>query len=144
MAKSPGEKKPAQKPKRGSSNVPGTYLGFSLQASRFLMRLLQAEAGDVVCLEIFDDIGVERADGSRVAEQNKSNQTYNAMSDRAVDFWKTMANWARAVVAGELDAKRTHFEIFTAKPAGGPIAASFRDASTVEQATEAIEAAHQA
>jgi hypothetical protein len=143
MAKSSGANKPAKKPRKGSTNVPGTYLGFSLQASRFLMRLLQAEAGDVVCLEVFEDVGVERADGSRVVEQNKSNQTYNALSDRVLDIWKTMANWAKAVVAGELDANTTQFEIFTAKPASGPIATSFRDANTIEQATAAIEAAHQ-
>jgi hypothetical protein len=144
MAKSPDGKRPAKKPKPGSSNVPGTYLGFSLQSSRFLMRLLRAEAGDVVCLEVFEDVGVERADGTKVAEQNKSNQTYNALSDRAQDFWKTMANWAKAVVAGELDASTTQFEIFTAKPAGGPIAVSFRDANSVEQAMAAIDAAQQA
>jgi hypothetical protein len=144
MAKSSGGKRPARKTKQGSANVPGTYLGFSLQATRFLMRLLQAEPGDVVCLEVFDDVGVERPDGSRVAEQDKSNQTYNALADRAVDFWKTMANWVKAVLAGELDVNKTYFEIFTSKRASGPIADSFRNAETLDQAMKAIESAHQA
>lgn len=133
----------APKRKKKSTNAPGALLGFSLQTTRLLMRLLQADAGDVVCLEVFDDVGVERADGSRLAEQSKSNQTYNALSDRAVDFWKTMANWVRAVSSGELDVATTHFEIFTAKPASGPIANSFREATTAEQALKAIDLAQQ-
>ena len=62
-----------------------------------------AAPGDVVCLEVFDDVGVERPDGTKIAEQNKSNLTHNPLSDRAVDLWKTLRIWVDAVVSGELD-----------------------------------------
>ncbi|MDR3618101.1 MAG: hypothetical protein P4L85_02035 [Paludisphaera borealis] len=142
IVSSSGDGKKAKRKKKGSTNVPGTYLGFSLQASRCLIRLLGAQAGDVVCLEVFDDVGVERLDGSRVSEQSKSNQTYNPLTDRAVDLWKTLANWATAVKEGELDVENTHFELVTSRPAGGPIARSFRDAKTPDDALTAIAAAH--
>ena len=62
---------PSSRPKRQrkSTSVPGTYLGFAVQATRFLAHLLTAEPGDAVCLEVFDDVGVEQADGVTVAEQ---------------------------------------------------------------------------
>ena len=107
---------------RRSSNVPGTYLGFSLQATRFLVRILKAAIGDVVCLEVFDDVGIEQADGTRIAEQNKSNLTHNPLSDRSVDLWKTFGIWIDACVCGRLDPDKTIFEIYTSNAAGGKIA----------------------
>ena len=126
---------------RKSSNVPGTYLGFSLQTTRFLVRILQASPGDLVCLEVFEDVGVERADGTRIAEQNKSNLAQNPLSDRAVDFWKTLRIWTDGCCSGDLNPDKTFFEIYTSNSAGGEIAESFRDTMTVEKALVAIEKA---
>src|SRR5271157_563200 len=86
MARKARDGKPAKSSQHKSSNVPGTYLGFSLQTTRFLEHMLKAANGDTVCLEVFEDVGVEKADGSRIAEQNKSNLTHNPLADRALDF----------------------------------------------------------
>jgi hypothetical protein len=138
MARKARDKSPDDGGNRKSSNVPGAYLGFSLQATRFLARILKAAPGDVVCLEVFDDVGVERSDGSRIAEQNKSNLTHNPLSDRSIDLWKTLRIWVDAVMNGELDPDRTSFELYTSNPAGGSIAQSFHDATTIDDATTAL------
>jgi hypothetical protein len=70
---------------------------------------------------------VERADGTRIAEQNKSNLAQNPLSDRAVDFWKTLRIWTDACCSGELDPDKTIFNIYTSNPAGEEIAEAFRD-----------------
>src|SRR5271165_6578131 len=98
----------AREPPRNLRNL---NLGFSLQATRFLVRLLQASPVEVICLEVFDDIGVERADGSKIAEQNKTNRSHNPLSDRAVDPWKTFGIWNDARLCGDLDPHNTSFVI---------------------------------
>lgn len=105
-------------------------------------RLLEAEAGDLVCLEVFDDVGVEHANGTRVAEQTKSTKGGNPLSDRALALWKTMANWLDAVDRGLLPPSKTHFEIFVSrvvKP--GEICKSFAQANDVVAAEAAVTAA---
>src|SRR6185312_4333057 len=97
--------------------------------------------GDVVCLEVFDDVGIERADGTRVAEQNKSNLSHNPLSDRSVDLWKTFGSWVDACLCEKLDPDRTIFEIYTSNPAGGNIARAFHAAKTDQEALEAVVAA---
>ena len=138
MARKAHGGKPDKRSKRKSSNVPGTYLGFSLQTTRFLEHMLKAAPGDVVCLEVFEDVGVEKADGSRIAEQSKSNLAHNPLADRAIDFWKTLRNWLDAVEIGDLDPERTAFILYASNPAGGPIAQSFHDAKTHNVALEAL------
>jgi hypothetical protein len=141
MARKAREKTPDAGPDRRSSNVPGTYLGFSLQTTRAYARLMQADLDDWVCLEVFEDVGVQHADGTRTAEQNKSNLTYNPLSNRSLDFWKTLGNWVDSCLNGDLDPDRTFFEIYTSNPAGGQIAQMFHDARTRGQSIEAIEQA---
>src|SRR5271157_5971626 len=125
MARKARDGKPAKSSQHKSSNVPGTYLGFSLQTTRFLEHMLKAAPGDIVCLEVFEDVGVEKADGSRIAEQNKSNLTHNPLADRAIDLWKTLRNWVDAVETGDLDPERTAFILYASSPASGVIAQTF-------------------
>ncbi len=125
MGKKSNKPDTAAKRKRGSTTVPGTYLGFSLQATRFLIHLLKAKAGDTVCLELFEDVGVERADGTRIAEQDKSNLVTNPLSNRSPQFWKTFGNWVEAIRSNLLDAEKTSFVIYVSRAAPGRIAESF-------------------
>lgn len=131
----------AKKKAKRKTTAAGQYLGYSLQSTRSLVRLLQAKDGDHVCLEVFEDVGVERASGEKVAEQSKSNVSTNPLTDRTVGFWKTLRNWVDAVTGGELSPADTHFALFVANPAIGAIAKSFHDASNTEAAIKVIEAA---
>ena len=76
---------------RKKPHVPGQYLGYSLQATRFLVKLLESDPDSTVSLEVFEDIGVESYDGYRTAEQDKSATNGNPVSDRSVDLWRSAA-----------------------------------------------------
>src|ERR1700733_2744590 len=123
---------------RKRPQVPGQYLGFSLQATRFLVRLLEADPDWFVSLEVFDDVGLEGPKGQRLAEQSKSALAGNPVSDRGIDLWKTFSNWVDAVEAGELPIEKTLFEIYVAQPRSGPIVKSFSEAKTLDEARQAL------
>ena len=129
----------AKKGRKRTTGAPGQYLGYSLQATRFLVRLLEAVDGDHICLEVFEDVGVERASGERVAEQSKSNITTNPLTDRSVGLWKTLRNWIDAVTSGELSSSDTLFAFFVANPSIGTIAKSFHEATDETAAGKALE-----
>lgn len=121
-----------------SSHVPNQYLGFSLQTTRFLAKLLEADEDCNVSLEVFEDIGVESPDGYRLAEQSKSTHGYNPLSDHAVDFWKTLSNWVDAVRSGELDVNKTFFEIYVSQPKEGEISSHFNQADSIDAGRAAL------
>lgn len=120
------------------SQVPGQYLGYSLQATRFLAKLLEAEPGWTVSLEVFGDVGVETADGHQLAGEVKSTHGGNPVSDRSVDLWKTFSNWIDAVKRGDLQLEKTSFEIYVSQPRTGEIVSSFRDANSLDEAHTAL------
>jgi hypothetical protein len=124
-------------PKR-STHVPGQYGGYSLQATRLLAKLLEAPAGSKVSLEVFEDVGVESADGQRTAEQVKSTFDSNPVSDRSVDLWKTFSNWVDAVRDDELQIGNTIFEIHVSRPVTGAIVRSFSEAASPRDAQAAL------
>ncbi len=127
--------------RKSSSHVPGQYLGYSLQPTRFLARLLEAEPGWTVSLEVFEDVGVETPEGYRIAEQVKSTLDGNPVSDRAIDLWKTFSNWIDAVNYREINVEKTIFEIYVSQPKTGDIIKSFAGASTFEEAQQSLIAA---
>jgi hypothetical protein len=51
-----------------SPHIPNHYGGFSLQETRLTARLLEADPGSVLSLEVFEDVGVELPDGTRIAD----------------------------------------------------------------------------
>jgi hypothetical protein len=114
------------------------YRGFSLQATRFLVRLLQAEPGSIVSLEVFEDVGVEGPDGSRIAEQDKSSISRNPVANRSPGLWRTFTNWLAAAEQGAIDVQRTIFEIHVSRPVEASIVTALSLASTKEQALAAI------
>lgn len=101
-----------------------------------------ADVGDVVCLEVFDDVGVEKLDGTKVAEQIKSTLGYNPLADREVAFWKTIANWLDAIESKMLDVGTTRFEIYVSRAVvPGVICDSFNKAADVAMGEKAAAAA---
>lgn len=100
--------------------------------------LLDATPGSAVSLEVLEDVAVEEPAGDVNAIQVKSARKTNPVSNRAVDFWKTFNNWAKAVEKGELELKSTNFEIRLGRQQVGPICESFRGAKTPAQAKAAV------
>lgn len=121
-----------------TSHAPGQYLGYSLQTTRFLMRLLEAAQDSTVSLEVFEDIGVETPEGYRVAEQAKSALVTNPVADHARDLWKTFSNWGDASQAGELVPEKTLFELYVSADKTGQIVDEFSNASTPVEARTAF------
>lgn len=122
--------------------VPGPYLGYSLQTTRFLVRLLEADPDSIISLEVFEDVGVETIDGHRIAEQGKSTSDgENPVSDRAVGLWKTFSNWVDAIEYGDLELNKTMFEIYVSHPRSGKIVSSFSNARSRQEAYCALKRA---
>lgn len=120
---------------------PSSYAGFSLQPTRVLYRLLTAEEGDIVSLEVFDDVAVDQSTGDRIVEQDKNTLTGNPLSNRSRDLWKTFSNWLDAVKDGKLAIDNTTFEIYVSKAAGGDIVEAFSEANDFAEAEAAFEEA---
>ncbi len=133
--KTTAAKRPVRK---RSTNVPDTFRGFALQATRFLFHLLKARPDDIVSLEYFEDVGVEKADGKRIAEQDKSYLSSNPLADRALVFWKTIRNWVDAAKMGTLPPDQTQFVIYAPNSTMGTIATAICNATTLEEAKAAL------
>jgi hypothetical protein len=131
-------------PRRRRTQVPGQYLGFSLQQTRFLQLLLRASAGTTISLEVFDDVGAELPQRRKTAGQVKSALATNPIADRASDLWKTFRNWHDAASAGDLDPRRTIFEIYVAQPKTGNLVHAFSRAQSLDDAANALENARTA
>lgn len=118
--------------------MPDSYRGFSVQATRFLYHLLKAEQNDVVSLEHFEDVGVEKSDGTKLAEQDKSYLSSNPLADRSVVFWKTLRNWVEAALVGTLPAEKSFFVAYAPNARMRDIVTAFHEANTIEQAKKAL------
>lgn len=125
-----------------NTHVPDKVYAYSLQIRHMMYELLNCKDGDAVSVEVFDDIGVERADGTIEAIQAKSAlSNRNPVSDRAKDLWKTLYNWLLAVQEKEIDIDCTNCKLFVTVNKHGNIVDSFNDASTEEGAKQAWETA---
>lgn len=131
------------KGQRRTSNVPGQFLGYSLQPTRLVARLLNAPKGSRVSLEVFGDVGMEAPDGTRTTEEDKSTSTGNPVADRAEGLWKTFYNWLCAVQLGALPLESTSFVIYVSRDVDGEIVRRFDAAATTEEAREALNFARQ-
>ncbi|RQO77770.1 hypothetical protein DBR40_07280 [Pedobacter sp. KBW01] len=123
------------------TNAPGQLLGFSLQFPRALWHLLTSGPGDKISLEVLGDVGVAKEDQSKLAEEDKSSQNGNPVTDLSSDLWKTFYNWTNQVISGELDPANTVFMLYANKKGRKGIVDSFNRAITKTDADAAIQTA---
>ena len=133
-----GTKKAKKQADRRSTVVPEQFLGYSLQATRAVMRLLNAEPGSFVGVEILDDVSVAHKGGTRILEQTKSVRSGNPVADRSLDLWKTLFNWVSCVQSHQINLATTSFELFTSTKRSGRLIKAFAAAQTVEEAKAAL------
>lgn len=119
-------------------HAPGQYLGYSLQTTRFLVRLLEADSDCTISLEAFEDVGVEKVNNEKIAEQVKSTLEGNPVSNHAVDLWKTFSNWVNSVKSGELKTESTQFVLYVSAPKTGTIIENFSKAKSHAEAQSAL------
>lgn len=126
----------------GKTHVPDKVYAYSLQVRHMMYELLDCKDGDAVSVEVFDDIGVVKADGTMIAIQAKSAlSNRNPVSDRATDLWKTLYNWLTAVQEKEIQIECTNCKLLITINKHGNIVDSFNDANTEEEAVQAWEKA---
>jgi hypothetical protein len=118
--------------------APGQHLGYSLQITRVLARLLEAKPGDIVSLEGFEDVGVESSEETRIAEQVKSTLDGNPVSDHATDLWKAFNNWICGVESNLFLLDKTQFVIYVSQPKSGDIVESFSKSKSSQEALDAL------
>ncbi|MGJ4933602.1 ABC-three component system protein [Bradyrhizobium sp. HKCCYLRH3083] len=120
------------------TTAPGQYLGYSLQQLRLCHHLLRKKANYEVSLEFLDDIAVHTAGEPLLLEQCKSVTSTNALADRAVDLWKSLANWADLCKAGTVDANETVFRLYICPDGNPTLALELSSAKTIQAASEAL------
>jgi len=133
-----GSKRAPPKTARRVPQVPYQFLGYALQPIRFLHLALTAPAGSLISLEVFEDVGVERPDGSVLASQVKAGTVKNPIANRSPDLWRTLANWCEAIASGDIDPERTIFEIYVGKSHSGKIAELLHEAHSDVEASAAL------
>ncbi|ODR92271.1 hypothetical protein [Sinorhizobium alkalisoli] len=79
-------------------------IGFDYQYYYFLNELLNLKSGQVVGLEVLDDVHVERPDGSHLLVQLKHTVQKNAqglpinLTTMDSDLWKSISNWCKVII----------------------------------------------
>ncbi|MDX8437783.1 hypothetical protein RFN25_30740 [Mesorhizobium abyssinicae] len=79
-------------------------IGFDYQYYYFLDELLKLKSGQVVGLEVLDDVHVERPDGSHLLIQLKHTVQRNAqdlpinLTTMDSDLWKSLSNWCKVII----------------------------------------------
>ena len=95
----------------------GPNAGFSYQFERALYWLSVSPAGAMIGLETDDDVAVQRADGSRVLEQDKHSvrEAAQPFGDRSKDLWNTLVIWLDAIESGQVEIDSAAFHMVTNK-----------------------------
>lgn len=121
-----------------NTHVPDKVYAFMIQSHHMLYELVDCNKGDVVSVEVFDDVGVEHEDGSREAIQLKSALSKrNPVSNKAIDLWKTLYNWMISIESKELDLDTVKLILFINVDKSGEVVNAFDKAKTLEEAESA-------
>jgi hypothetical protein len=128
--------------KKKSAQALDAFKGFTAQPARMALLLLSSPPGSSVSLELFEDVGVERHDGTKFASQMKVGKT-NPVADRAEPLWKTFGNWVHQVKNRQLDPTRTRFELYVSKHKAGKLVRKLNEAGTTTAAAEAVRLARE-
>jgi hypothetical protein len=118
--------------------APGQYLGYSLQQLRLCHHLLRTKGDYQVSFEFLDDVAVHMPGGRVLLEQCKSVTSGNPVADRAVDLWKTFANWADLAKAKKIDAATSEFRLYVAPKGNASFALELSGAHTIDAVAVAL------
>jgi hypothetical protein len=138
MAGQTPKKKKKTKIGAAPSAAPRQALGYLLQETLLTHRLLAAQPGELLSLELLDDLAVHQSGGHHELIQSTSTSSNNPVADRDPKLWKTLSNWIDTVRAGNLDPGHTRFVLYVSTPASGAIVAAFNSASTPGAVQDAL------
>jgi len=123
------------------TNAPGQLLGYGLQFPRALYHLLRCEPEDKVAIEFLGDVATLGVNGSLLAEEDKSSQIGNPVTDLSTDLWKTLYNWVVLINDKKVDVVKTKFILFVNQKGRNGIVNSFNNAMNQITAKDAVEKA---
>lgn len=125
-----------------NTHVPDKAYAYMIQAFHMLYSLISCQSGDIVSMEVFDDVGVHRAYNQVEAIQIKSvTSKHNPVSDKSVDLWKTFYNWLISIKTDEIPAEKTIFKLFVTVNKSGTIVKDFNDAKDNAEALSVLQKA---
>lgn len=126
------------------THAPGQLLGYMLQVRHMMFELISLDPDHVVSVEAFDDVATQVENGI-VVQQLKSVLSENSpISNRSIDFWKTLNNWLSYVKEGSLSINNTIFRMIIIANRGlepGNLIAKMFEAKTDAEATAALQLA---
>lgn len=126
------------------SNAAGQLFGYSLQFPRALLRLLQADIGSKIGIEVCGDVAIFFPEGIILTEEDKSSLSRNALADTSINLWKTFYNWINAINDKELNAKTDRFILYTNHTVpDDAIAKKLSNAHSQEEIDAAIQSAQE-
>jgi len=108
-----------------------------------LDHLLDGKRGDVVSLEVLGDTARIRGEKTLIEETKSRTTAGNPISNRSIDFWKTLRNWILQIQSGHVDLEHTWFRLYLSREFHGEIAEQFSLASDLSSARAALESARQ-
>ena len=118
----------------------GPHYGHMVQETLMFKYLLEADDDDIVSLEYYDDIAVKKPSGDISAVQSKSALSWNPVSNRSKDLWKTFSNWINMSQQGLLVPGRTRFVMALAKEKSGTLSTMLKGAQSEEQFDDVLAA----
>jgi len=125
-----------------NTHVPDKVYAYMIQAFHMLYSLIGCNNGDIVSMEVFDDVGIYRAQNEIESIQIKSvTSNQNPVSNKSVDLWKTFYNWLMGVISNEIPVQKTLFKLFITVDKSGEIVKLFNDAQNNIDAISAWEKA---
>ncbi|PRS31717.1 hypothetical protein C6W19_21685 [Bacillus sp. RJGP41] len=122
-----------------NSNAPGQLLGYSLQFPRALYHLLKCSPDESVCIEVLGDVAILNAEGGVITEEDKSSINGNPITDKSTDLWKTLSNWIKANISGDLNILNSKFILYSNQSGRKGIASKFSSAQNRVEAQAAID-----
>src|SRR4051812_13452781 len=91
-----------------ASTAPQSLAGFEWQVHRSLLALFDLRVGQLVEIEVFDDVTVRFEGGTLLtALQTKHAFDDGTLTLRAVEWWKTLRAWIQLGTAGKLTSETT-------------------------------------
>jgi hypothetical protein len=126
---------------KSHSAAPGQALGFYLQETVLTHRLLSAQPGDYLSLELMEDVAVHKSTGTLEFIQSTSTAGNNPIADRDPKVWKTLLNWIVTIRELQLDPARVRFVLYVSSPVSGSLVNVLASATTPIAAQAALHAA---
>jgi hypothetical protein len=143
----------AQNPKKKKKNsaktqtaavpsvAPGQALGYLLQETVLTHRLLSALPGELLSLELLEDVAVHHAGAPKELIQSTSTAGNNPVADRDPKLWKTLYNWITTIRLLNLDPARIRFVLYVSSTVSGPLVEALAAASNPAAIQAALTAA---